>query len=120
GPDGETHAAYAGDLTRSWSNGDPWLLMEQGTISLTMPGFRPYKDPNRVIRNSLSYIARGSQGALFFQWRAPAAGSEAWHGGMVPHAGADSRTYRGFAELGRILRDIGEVAEPPTEGPVVA
>ncbi|WP_216853275.1 beta-galactosidase [Phytoactinopolyspora halotolerans] len=120
GPDGETHAAYAGDLVRSWSHGEPWLLMEQSTINMTMPQRRPHKDINRVIRNSLSYIARGSQGALFFQWRAPAAGSEVWHGGMVPHAGEDSRTYRGFVELGRILRDIAEVAAPPDDGPVVA
>ncbi|GAA1299789.1 beta-galactosidase [Pseudonocardia xinjiangensis] len=27
----------------------------------------------------------GSQGALFFQWHAPAGGAETWHGGLVPH-----------------------------------
>ena len=72
-----------------------------------------------MLRNSLSYIARGSQGALFFQWRAPAAGAEVWHSGLVPHAGADSRIYREAAEIGRTLAAIGEVADPPESGPVV-
>jgi beta-galactosidase len=117
--DGETHVAYASDLTRSWAGQHPWLLMEQGTISSTMPGWRAHKEPDRMIRNSLSYVARGSQGALFFQWRAPAAGSEMWHGGLVSHVGADSPGHRGVQELGRILKSIAEVADPPADGPVV-
>lgn len=119
GPDGETHAAYGGDLTRSWAGGGPWLLMEQSTVSSTLADRRVYKESDRMIRNSLSYVAHGSQGALFFQWRAPAAGSETWHGGMVPHAGPDSRTFRGFEDLGRSLAAISEVAAPPADGPVV-
>ena len=119
GPDGETHAAYGSDLSRSWGRGAPWLLMEQSTTSSTLPGRRVHKETHRVIRNSLSYIARGSQGALFFQWRAPAAGAEVWHGGIVPHVGADSASFEGFTELGRVLESIREVAEPPATGPVV-
>ncbi|MEP7762725.1 beta-galactosidase [Sanguibacter sp. 25GB23B1] len=117
--DGETHAAYASDLTRSWAGQHPWLLMEQSTISSTMPGWRAHKEPDRMIRNSLSYVARGSQGALFFQWRAPAAGAEAWHGGLVSHVGPDSPSHRGVQELGRILASIAEVAAPPAEGPIL-
>jgi len=117
--DGETHAAYASDLTRSWAGQHPWLLMEQSTISSPMPGWRTHKEPDRMIRNSLSYVARGSQGAMFFQWRAPAAGSEVWHGGLVSHVGADSPGHRGVQELGRILGSIAEVADPPADGPVV-
>ncbi|WP_432503304.1 beta-galactosidase [Kineococcus arenarius] len=119
GPDGETHAAYGADLTRSFAGGGPWLLMEQSSTSSTVPGRRAHKAPDRVLRNSLSYVARGSQGALFFQWRAPAAGAEAWHGGIVPHAGAGSRSFRGFEGLGRALASIAEVAEPPADGPLV-
>ncbi|NIZ89870.1 beta-galactosidase [Kineococcus rubinsiae] len=119
GPDGETHAAYGGDLTRSWAGGGPWLLMEQSSTSSSLPGRRAHKEPDRVVRNSLSYVARGSQGALFFQWRAPLAGSEAWHGGIVPHAGAESRSFRGFEQLGRVLESIAEVAGAPADGPLV-
>ncbi|WP_432572724.1 beta-galactosidase [Kineococcus sp. SYSU DK005] len=119
GPDGEAHAAYGADLVRSWSGGGPWLLMEQSTISSTVAGRRAHKEPDRVLRNSLSYVARGSQGSLFFQWRAPAAGSEAWHGGIVPHAGAGSRSFRGFERLGRVLESLAEVAAAPQDGPLV-
>jgi beta-galactosidase len=120
GDDGETFAAYGADLTRSWAGRGPWLLMEQGAGIIPMYGDRfASKGPGRMLRNSLSYIARGSQGALFFQWRAPAAGAEVWHSGVVPHTGADSRIYREAAEIGRTLAAIGEVADPPETGPVV-
>lgn len=120
GPDGEAHVAYAADLTRSWSDGRPWLLMEQSASSITVDGRIAFKDPQRAVRNSLSYVARGAQSSLFFQWRASAAGSEAWHGAMVPHAGADSATYRAMCELGAALDSIAEITEPPADGPVVA
>ncbi|MET3807208.1 beta-galactosidase [Nakamurella sp. UYEF19] len=120
GPDGETHAAYAGDLSRSWALGRPWLLMEQAAGVVTLHGNRyASKGPGRMLRNSLSYIARGSQGALFFQWRAPAAGAEVWHAGLVPHAGADSRVFKEVTALGAALAQIAEVADPAVQGPVV-
>ncbi len=120
GADGETFAAYAGDLTRSWGGGAPWLLMEQGAGIIPLYGERyASKAPGRMLRNSLSYIARGSQGALFFQWRAPAAGAEVWHSGLVPHAGSDSRIFRETSEIGRILATIAEIAAPPEGGPLI-
>ena len=117
GADGETFAAYAGDLTRSWGGGAPWLLMEQGAGIVPLYGERyASKAPGRMLRNSLSYIARGSQGALFFQWRAPAAGAEVWHSGLVPHAGSDTRIFREAAEIGHTLATIAEIAVPPASG----
>ncbi|GAA3762324.1 beta-galactosidase [Salinactinospora qingdaonensis] len=117
---GEIHVAYAGDLARSWADGQPWLLMEQGTTHVALADRYAPKPPHRVLRNTLSYLARGSQGALFFQWRASAAGSEAWHGGMVPHVGPNSKRFDSVVELGATLRRLAEVADPPAEGPVVA
>jgi beta-galactosidase len=119
GPDGEAHAAYAADLTRSWGGG-PWLLMEQAAAGIRDGARHAFKDPDRVIRNSLGYVARGSQGALFFQWRASAGGSETWHSAMVPHVGPQSRTFEGVAELGALLGRLQEIAAPPHDGPVVA
>ena len=118
GPDGEAHVAYASDLTRSWAGG-PWVLMEQNATGIRVADRLLPKSPNRMIRNSLAYIARGSQSSLFFQWRASAAGSEVWHGAMVPHAGADSQAFEAVVELGDILERIGEVAEPPADGAVL-
>ncbi|GAA3801745.1 beta-galactosidase [Cellulomonas soli] len=120
GPDGEAHVAYAADLTRSWSQGRPWLLMEQSAAAITVDGTSVPKAPDRMVRSSLAYVARGSQGALFFQWRASTAGAETWHSALVPHAGADSETFRAATGLGSTLRELAAVAVPPAEGPVVA
>ena len=53
-----------------------------------------------MARHSLSHVARGSRGAMFFQWRAPAGGAERFHSALVPHAGADSRVFRESVRLG--------------------
>ncbi|MFJ3405363.1 beta-galactosidase [Promicromonospora sp. NPDC090134] len=118
GPDGEAHVAYGSDLTRSWAGG-PWVLMEQSATGIRVGDRQLTKSPDRMIRNSLAYIARGSQSSLFFQWRASAAGSEVWHGAMVPHAGADSAAFEAVVRLGDILERIGEVADPPADGVVL-
>ncbi|WP_448719277.1 beta-galactosidase [Microbacterium natoriense] len=118
GPDGETHVAYGSDLARSWSGG-PWVLMEQNATGIRVGDRTVVKEPERMIRNSIGYIARGSQSSLFFQWRASAAGSELWHGALVPHAGPDSRAFEGVVTLGRLLEKISEVAAPPADGVVV-
>ncbi|WP_419705682.1 beta-galactosidase [Promicromonospora sp. NFX87] len=118
GPDGEAHVAYGADLTRSWGGG-PWLLMEQSASGIRDGARQAFKDPGRMLRNSLGYVARGSQGALFFQWRASAGGSETWHSAMVPHVGPESRTFEGVVELGSLLGRLQEIAEPPQDGPVI-
>jgi len=118
GPDGETHVAYGSDLTRSWAGG-PWVLMEQNATGIRV-GDRVFaKGPDRMIRNSLGYIARGAQSSLFFQWRASAGGAELWHGALVPHAGADTEVFASVVRLGELLERIGEAAQPPATGPVV-
>jgi beta-galactosidase len=66
------------------------------------------KEPGRLLRHSLSHVARGSRGAMFFQWRAPRGGAEQWHAAMVPHAGPDSRVFREVCELGDLLARLGE------------
>jgi beta-galactosidase len=93
--------------------------MEQAPGSLSDRGARVATRPGRLARLSAAHLARGSRGVMFFQWRASAGGAETWHSGLVPHAGPDTRLFRGVVELGALLRRIGEVAEPPATGPVV-
>ncbi|NTW39256.1 MAG: beta-galactosidase [Cellulomonadaceae bacterium] len=119
GPDGEAHVAYAGDLARSWAAGGPWLLMEQSASSIAVAGRTSPKPGDRMLRNSLSYVARGSQGSLFFQWRQSTAGAETWHGALVPHSGPDSATFAAACELGATLAALAEFAEPPDDGRVI-
>ncbi|GAB3879605.1 beta-galactosidase [Microbispora bryophytorum subsp. camponoti] len=110
--------AFAADLARSWAGGRPWLLMEQATGYVLGPRASP-KEPGEIARHSLQHVARGSQGAMFFQWRASRGGAEQWHPGMVPHAGPDSRVFREVCALGEALGRIPAPVDGPLIGPPV-
>ncbi len=129
----EEQTALAGDLARGWARHaatgrrtpvaagrattdppatpDPpaWLLMESAPNQIHTGGRMHTKEPGRMIRHSLAHVARGSHGAMFFQWRAPAGGAERFHSALVPHAGPDSRVFREAAELGAALERLTEV-----------
>jgi beta-galactosidase len=107
----EEQTAFGADLARSWAGGKPWLLMEQAAGSLNDGRRLHPKEPGRMARHSLSHIARGSSGALFFQWRASRGGAEMYHSALVPHAGASSRLFREVAALGAELPSLAEVAD---------
>jgi beta-galactosidase len=112
--------AFAADLTRSLAGGQPWLLMEHSTSAVNWQPRNLAKTPGQLRRNSLGHVARGSDGAMFFQWRASVAGAEKFHSGMVPHAGTDTKVWREVVELGHHLGALAEVAGAPVERPPVA
>lgn len=109
GVDAAADVAFHADRARSFAGGRPWLLMEQGTSTVYDKGRILAKEPGDILRHSLGHIARGSDGALFFQWRQSKAGAEQWHSAMVPHAGADSRIFREVEALGEAIARLGEV-----------
>jgi beta-galactosidase len=115
-----TDLAFAADLTRSLAGGQPWLLMEHSTSAVNWQPRNLAKAPGQMRRNSLAHVARGSDGAMFFQWRASVAGAEKFHSGMVPHAGTDTKVWREVVELGRDLGCLAEVAGAPVQQPEVA
>ncbi|GFJ88259.1 beta-galactosidase [Phytohabitans rumicis] len=117
GPAAEEQVAFAGDLARHWAGGDKWLLMESAPNLIYTPGRMHAKEPGRMLRHSLAHVARGSRGAMFFQWRAPRGGAERFHSALVPHAGPDSRTFREAVELGSALRALSEVEDGAIEAP---
>ncbi|MDX8035336.1 beta-galactosidase [Lentzea sp. BCCO 10_0856] len=102
--------AFAADRARSLAGGAPWLLMEQGTSTVYAGDRTLAKEPGDILRHSLGHIARGSEGALFFQWRQSKAGAEQWHSGMVPHAGPDSRVFAEVTETGAAVARLAELA----------
>ncbi|MFF3607947.1 beta-galactosidase [Streptomyces sp. NPDC002463] len=110
GLDAAASAAFHADRTRSLGGGHPWLLMEQGTNTVYDGGQILGKDPGEILRHTLGHIARGSEGALFFQWRQSRAGAETWHSAMVPHAGPDSRIFREVTQVGEAVTRLGELA----------
>ncbi|WP_329090282.1 beta-galactosidase [Streptosporangium sp. NBC_01469] len=99
---------------RDAARGKPWLLMEQAVVTYTGPRMLA-KRPGEITRLTLSHIARGSRGAMFFQWRASRGGAELWYGGMVPHAGPDSRIFREICELGALLPSLTDACAAPVE-----
>ncbi|MGW6443013.1 beta-galactosidase [Lentzea sp. NPDC055074] len=110
GLDAAADVAFAADRARSFAGGRPWLLMEQGTSTVYAGDRVLAKEPGEVLRHSLGHVARGSEGALFFQWRQSKAGAEQWHSGMVPHAGPDSRIFREVKATGAALARLAGLA----------
>ncbi|MFY1636007.1 beta-galactosidase [Solwaraspora sp. WMMB335] len=109
--------AYAADLTRSFAGG-PWLLMEHSTSAVNWQPRNLAKPAGQLIRDALGHVARGSEGAMYFQWRASRAGSEKWHSAMLPHAGTESKIWREVTRLGRHLAALADIEGSRTEAPV--
>ncbi len=107
--DNAQELAMTADLTRGWAKGEPWLLMEHSTSAVNWQPRNIAKHPGELLRNSLQHVARGADGALFFQWRAARAGAEKFHSAMLPHAGTDTKVWREVLELGRALQSLQEI-----------
>ena len=109
GPDGQADIAFTADLARSAGGGKPWLLMEQAASVVVSDGLMVHREPGRMLRDSLGYVARGADGVCFFQWRASRAGAEMHHPALVPHAGRDTRIFAEATDLGAALARRSEV-----------
>jgi beta-galactosidase len=101
--------AMSADLTRSLASGGPWLLMEHSTSAVSWQPRNVAKRPGEMRRNSLSHLARGADGLLFFQWRASRFGGEKHHSAMLPQGGTDTRIWREVVELGAELADLADL-----------
>jgi beta-galactosidase len=113
--------ALAADRMRGLTAGrTPWLLMEHSTGAPSWQQRNRAKAPGEILRNALAHVARGSDGAMFFQWRASTAGTEQFHSAMLPHAGTESRVWREIVRLGDALRRLRGIAGSPVEPAKVA
>ncbi|MFF3849983.1 beta-galactosidase [Streptomyces sp. NPDC002328] len=110
--------AMAADLTRSVAGGAPWILLEHSTSGVNWQPRNPAKAPGQMARNSLGHVARGSDGAMFFQWRQSRRGAEKFHSSMVPHGGTDTRVWREVVELGAALDSLSTIRGTRTEADV--
>ena len=116
--DPEAELAFSGDLTRGFSGGAPWVLMEHSTSAVNWQQVNPAKAPGQMLRNSLAHVAHGADTVGFFQWRASAAGAEKFHSALVPHAGTDTRLWRDVVALGEVCHRLGEVVGSRVEAHV--
>ena len=102
--------AFSGDRMRALTTDRrPWMLMEHSTSAVNWQPRNRAKRAGEAVRNSLSHVAHGADGILFFQWRASRGGAEQFHSAMVPHAGRDTAVFRGVKELGAHLRALAPV-----------
>jgi beta-galactosidase len=112
--------AFEADITRGFAKGKPWLLMEHSTSAVNWQDVNYAKTDGQLFRNSIGHIARGSNGAMFFQWRASIAGSEKFHSALVPHAGTNTRTWRTVVELGQKVKQLEAVSGKETKPAQIA
>ncbi|MFJ4622463.1 beta-galactosidase [Streptomyces sp. NPDC088812] len=110
-PDNHLGLSLAGDLSRSFAQGRPWLLMEHSTGAVNWQPRNIAKLPGQMRRNSLAHIARGADGVMFFQWRASLFGNEKFHSAMVPQAGTETELWRDVRALGADVRALSEVRD---------
>ncbi|MEU1607582.1 beta-galactosidase [Micromonospora matsumotoense] len=117
-PNAHLGLSFAADQTRSVAGGGPWLLMEHSTSAVNWQPRNVAKTPGQLRRNSLTHVARGADGVLFFQWRASRAGAEKYHSALVPHAGADTKVFDEVCRLGADLKALAEVRGSRVEAEV--
>ena len=108
-PDAQVLAAFDYDLARSLGRGS-WLLLEHAASAVNWRELNLPKRPGLMRLWALQAVARGSDGAMFFQWRAARAGSEKFHSALVPHLGTVARGWQNTLQLGRDLRALADVA----------
>ena len=116
-PDAHVLAALDYDLARSLGRGS-WLLLEHAASAVNWRELNLPKRPGLMRLWALQAVARGSDGAMFFQWRAARAGSEKFHSALLPHLGTLARGWQDTLQLGRDLRALGEVAGAQTRADV--
>lgn len=114
-PESQAQSFMAFDLMRSLGapgrpGGAPWVLMEQVTTRVNWRERNVPKRPGQMRLWSLSAVARGADGIMFFQWRQSRAGAEKHHGAMVPHGEPErSRSWREVKQLGADLEKLSPV-----------
>ena len=107
--DNHIELAMCADLTRSVAGGAPWLLMESSTSAVNWQPRNIAKREGELARNSMSHVARGADGVMFFQWRASLSGAEKFHSAMLPHGGTGTRIWREVTQLGADVAALREL-----------
>ena len=101
-------AALSHDIMRGLKD-QPFVLLEQAPSQVNWRLANVNKKPGVMRLWSHQGMAHGSDGFLFFQWRASVHGSEKFHSAMVPHAGENSRVFREMTQFGNELPRLKDV-----------
>ena len=99
-PDAHVAAALNYDLMRSLGGGRPVAAARaRGERGQLARGERA-EAAGADAAVGLQAVAHGSDGAMFFQWRAARAGAEKFHSAMLPHGGTRGARLGGDVRLG--------------------
>lgn len=116
--EGESHLdelVCSDALMDSLALGKPWYVMEHGTSAVQWKPLNTRKRGGELLRDSLAHVAMDADAINFFQWRQSRSGAEAFHSAMVPHAGEDTKVFRGVCELGETLAALSDAGLQGTE-----
>jgi beta-galactosidase len=108
--DPPSKTAFRFDLMRGLGDGAAWLLLEQTPNQTQWQPYNRLRRPGEMRMHSLQAIARGSSGAMFYQWRQSRGSEEMHHGAILGHSGrSDTRVFGEIAALGKELEGLGPV-----------
>lgn len=116
--EGESHVdelLCSDALMNSLALGKPWYVMEHSTSAVQWKPLNTRKRHGELMRDALAHVAMGADAINFFQWRQSASGAEAFHSAMLPHAGENSKIFRGVCELGKALETLSDAGLQGTE-----
>ena len=109
-PEAHVSAALNYDLMRSLGGGQPWLLLEHAVSAVNWREVNVPKRPGLLRLWAFQALAHGSDGVMFFQWRAARAAAEKFHSAMLPHGGTEARGWSETVRLGSELAGLEEIA----------
>ena len=105
---GHTDIALSYGLMRSLKD-RPWLLIESAPSAVSWREVNVPKTPGQLRADALQAVAHGSDGTMFFQWRAARTGPERFHSALLGHRGEASHSFAEAAELGADLAALAPV-----------
>lgn len=105
-PEAHIGAALNYGLMRSLKGGQPWLLLEQAPGAVSWRDVNVARAPGQMRLGSMQALAHGSDGVMFFQWRAAKFGPEKFHSAMLGHRGETSRSFHETKALGLELQKL--------------
>jgi len=108
-PEAHIGAALNYGLMRSLKAGQPWLLLEQAPGAVSWRDVNVARAPGQMRLGSMQALAHGSDGVMFFQWRAARFGPEKFHSAMLGHRGEASRSFVETKALGAEVQRLEPV-----------
>jgi beta-galactosidase len=108
-PEAHIGAALNYGLMRSLKGGQPWLLLEQAPGAVSWRDVNVARAPGQMRLGSMQALAHGSDGVMFFQWRAARFGPEKFHSAMLGHRAEAGRSFVETKALGAELKRLESI-----------